>query len=304
MNSRNRKLPPLVALRAFEAGARLGSFTLAAKELHVTQTAISHQIRALENFYEQPLFVRRGREIELTSAGKKLSRASTQWLDQIHDLSHQLIHQRQRQKPLRITTAPVLGSRWLAPRLATLWAQHNIELNLIPSGELLDFRRDDIDFGLRTGLGDWPDVVAEYLMPLNEIPVCAPSLLGNKPPLKTPEDLAYFLLIHEFNYRGWQTWFRDQHAEQVPFERGTLCQDPRLTIELAVGGQGVALINGVMIRDELKSGALIAPLGKNSQKNTAYYLTYLEHTLDNPQAKIFRDFICQQAKADREKDGF
>jgi len=176
--SRDRQLPPLKALLAFDAGARHGSFTKAAEELHVTQTAISHQVRLLEGHFEQKLFDRTSRDLALTDSGIRLRAVTTELFDRLDQISRELKPGATSvQDPLRITLPPSLGSFWLAPKLGQFWAEHSIDLHLMPAREILDFQLHKVDLGIRCGSGSWPGMEAEFLMPMNIVPVCSPVKL-------------------------------------------------------------------------------------------------------------------------------
>lgn len=291
---RNRKLPPLGALRAFEAGARLESFTLAAAELHVTQTAISHQVKLLENFYNKKLFDRQKRQLSLTEAGEILADVLTDLLDQLEQTSTELLCDKP--SPLRITTPPAFGSYWLAPRLGEFWTKNPVALNLIPSAERLDFRAHDIDIGIRVGQGSWPGLVSEYLMPFNSVPVCSPKLFDNTTKLENFSDLQNFPLIHELSYQPWREWLAAHDAEHVQCERGIICQDPAMGYELALRAQGIALLSVELVAEPLANGELVAPFGDRECSETAFYLIYREQSLQNRGIQAFREYILQKAE--------
>src|SRR5690554_3410277 len=182
----SRRLPSLNALRAFEAGARHLSFTRAADELHVTQTAISHQVRQLEAELGFPLFRRSTRRLELTPEGQRLAPAVTQALERIAE-AVEALRARRRDNLLRVSMAPAFGTKWLVGRLSRFWLAHpDVELQLNHSPLLTDFTRDDVDLAIRYGRGPWPGVVSELLIRLEKVPVCSPALLEGPHPLRHP----------------------------------------------------------------------------------------------------------------------
>lgn len=290
---RQRSLPPLGALRAFEAAARLENFTQAAKELHVTQTAISHQVRSLESFYSQKLFDRQNREVVLNEAGRSLAVLLTNIFDQLEQESQALLAVEA--APLRITMPPAFGSYWLAPRLTRFWAQHTVELNLIPSVERLDFSKHNIDLGIRVGCAPWPGLQAERLMSYSAVPVCSPAYLEQAPPLRTANDLQKHKLVHETSYQPWVDWFAMHDCKDTGAKHGIVCQDPALLYELVLQGQGVALLSAEIMAEQLDNGQLVAPLGKQVDEGPGFYLIYREREGINENARLFREFILAEA---------
>ena len=294
---RLRQLPPLKALLAFDAGARLGSFTKAAKELHVTQTAISHQIRLLEDYYEQKLFDRTSRDLVLTDSGVRLRSVTTELFDRLDQISKELKpRDESEQGPLRITLPPSLGSFWLAPRLGQFWAEHSIDLHLIPAREILDFQLHKIDLGIRCGTGEWPGMEAEFLMPMDIVPVCSPDLLKQRPGLDETKDLSNYTLLHEINYDQWGEWLAARGLDNVDSSKGIVCQDSNMLYNLALNGQGIALVTLQVISEELASGRLICLFSELDQSTSGYYLVHRKDVRLSPRAQIYRQFVLQQAK--------
>lgn len=291
---RQRKLPPLGALRAFEAAARLGGFTKAAAELHVTQTAISHQVRSLEEFYGQKLFDRQKREVVLNTAGSALAVVLTDVFDQLEQASHALLSVAA--MPLRITVPPAFGSYWLAPRLSRFWAQHTVELNLIPSADRLDFRAGNIDIGIRCGRAPWAGLVSERLMTYSAVPVCSPDYLAQSPPLSVAADLDNHQLIHEMGYQPWAEWFASHEHSPKNAKQGMLSQGSALVYDLVLKGQGVALLSVELVKEHLDSGALLAPLGTEANRELGFYLVYREGALNDLNTSLFRSFLLQEIR--------
>lgn len=294
---RSRQLPPLKALLAFDAGARLGSFTKAAKELHVTQTAISHQIRQLEDYYEQKLFDRTSRDLVLTDSGVRLRSVTTEMFDRLDQISNELKPGiNSIQGPLRITLPPSLGSFWLVPRLGKFWAEHNIDLHLIPARELLDFQLHKIDLGIRCGTGEWPGMEAELLMPMDIVPLCSPELLEQRPGLENPEDLSNYTLLHDVNYDQWGEWLAARGLDNVDCCKGIVCHDSNMLYNLALNGQGIALVSLQIMTEELASGRLVRLFSDLDESNAGYYLVHRKDVRLSPRAQIYREFVLQQAK--------
>jgi len=277
---RLRQLPPLKALLAFDAGARLGSFTKAAKELHVTQTAISHQIRLLEDYYEQKLFDRTSRDLVLTESGIRLRGVTTEMFDRLDQISKEL-------KP----GAGVLEGP------GKFWAEHSIDLHLIPARELLDFQLHKIDLGIRCGKGEWPGMEAEFLMPMDIVPVCSPDLLKQRPGLETAEDLINYTLLHEINYDQWGEWLAARGLHSIDSSKGVICHDSNMLYNLALNGQGIALVTLQVMSEELSNGRLVRLFPELDESTSGYYLVHREGVRLSARAKIYRDFVIQQVQS-------
>jgi len=194
---RPRKLPPLNALRAFEAAARALSFKRAAEELHVTQAAVSHQVRALEAQLGLELFVRKHRALELTPAGARYLPALSEAFDRLDDATLAL-RARPRTSRLVLSVVPSFAANWLVPRLGGFRARHSgIDLVVLSSSELVDFTRDAVDVGIRFGPGAWPRVRADLLFGEEYLAVVSPKLARGKRALRKPDDLRRHTLLHD-----------------------------------------------------------------------------------------------------------
>ncbi len=211
----SRQLPPLNALRVFEASARHLSFTRAARELHVTQTAVSHQIKSLELYFGAQLFKRLPRKLLLTEQGESLLSVAGDCLDQIAEVSES-IRNPQSSRKLTVSLSPAFATQWLVPRLGRFWRQHpDIELKLHHSVQLADFT-DDVDMAVRVAHeAGWPGVEAEHLMTLDLIPVCSPVLIDGRTPPTTPAQLADYTLLHEDDYEGWVQWLLNAGVDKL-----------------------------------------------------------------------------------------
>lgn len=292
--SRNRSLPPLGPLRGFEAAARLGSFTHAAAELHLTQTAISHQIRALETQLGRPLFDRTGRHPTLTDQGDALQRLCTDYFDDLDTLCREIQGDNNAPSPLRVSLAPAFASRWLSPRLQRFW-NNNVALDLIPSSAVVDFQREQIDLGIRCGDGRWPGLNAELLIPVRETPLCSPSLISGDLPLNKPDDLRHHTLLHERDHDSWAQWLSVHGVSGIDTHAGIICHDSIMLYDLIVAGQGVGLGSYSIIEKERDNGSLVAPFGSSIDPDYGYYLVYRDGALNDPRAAAFRDFLLRES---------
>ena len=243
----NKPIPPLNALRAFEAGARHLHFARAADELAVTPTAISHQVRHLEGWFGTPLFSRQKRQLALTDAGATLYPVVSQALNQISEVSARIRHSAER-STLNVSATPTFGSRWLASRLGRFWETYpEIDLRIHHSVTLVDFRHDDVDLAIRWGQGPWPEVVAEKLMDAATVPMCSPSIMKGRHPLREPGDLRYHVLLHETNYQEWSEWMIAAGQEESDGQRGTVLNDPNSVARADIDGHGIFLGTPAML---------------------------------------------------------
>lgn len=250
------KLPPLPALRTFEAAARLLSYTRAAEELHVTHSAVSHQIRALEEQIGVTLFVRKGRAVALTAAGEELLAAANAALRGIADALAAL---RRKIDPRRLSVSvmPSFAGRWLAPRLAGfLEANPGCELNVLSSEQRADFERDAVDLAIRWGFGNYPDVDYELLMDDVMFPVVRPDLARGVP--RRPADLAGMPLLRSVG-EDWTPWFRAAGLDWPEPASGLSLSDSGMVVQAAIDGHGVALARRSLAMGALRDGRLVRP---------------------------------------------
>ena len=290
-----RRLPPLNAVRAFEAAARHLSFTKAAKELHVTQAAISHQVKALEAYLGLKLFRRLNRALVLTEEGQTYLPPVKRIFDHLYDATRRLTENEARGK-LTVSVIPSLAARWLVPRLGRFReAQPDIDVRVAPSGHLVDFAREDVDLGIRYGRGRYPGLRVERLMTEDILPVCSPALLEGSRPLKRPSDLRHHTLLHDEGHAEWRTWLLAAGVDDVDATRGTVFTDSGMLIQAAAAGQGVALARGALAADDLASGRLVRPFDFNLPAEFAYYIVCPEATADQPKVVAFREWLLQES---------
>jgi LysR family glycine cleavage system transcriptional activator len=293
-----RRLPPLNALRAFEAAARHLSFTRAAGELHVTQAAVSHQVKALEEHLGRKLFRRLNRALLLTDDGQaylpSISRAFTLLNDATNDLLT-----KQAPGPLTVSALPSFAARWLVPRLGRFrQIRPDIDLRIDPSAELSDFAGGDVDVGIRYGRGKYPGMRADWLMTEDIFPVCSPALLEGPHPLRDPRDLQHQVLLHDDGHGDWRTWLLAAGVDRVDPARGPIFTDSSMLIQAAMAAQGVALARGVLAADELAAGRLVRPFTLSLSTEYAYYLVCPVNTAEQPKIAAFRDWLLDEARSE------
>ena len=291
----SRRLPPLNALRAFEAAARHRSFTKAAAELNVTQAAISHQVKALENRFGVPLFRRGHQALDLTDAAQHLLPPLTDAFDRIAAATDRLLR-RDGGAVLTITTMPSFAAKWLVLRLSRFRDRHpEVEVRLVTTTALADFGREDVDVAIRFGLGRWSGLRAERLMTERIMPVCSPALLEGEHPLVAPDDLRHHVLLHDDYEVDWAAWLRVAGAVGVDPYRGPRFTDSALILQAAMGGQGVALARYSLAADDLAAGRLVRPFPTVIHDRFAYYLVAPPAYFSRPAVAAFRDWIMEEA---------
>ncbi len=290
-----RRLPPLNALRAFEAAGRHLSFTRAAAELHVTHAAISHQVRALEQRLGVPLFHRMTRAVKLTDAGRTLLPAMTEALDGMAEAVRRL-GANDREGSLTVSLTPAFAARWLVPRLGRFQTAHpEIDVRLAPSYQLVDFARDEVDLAVRYGHGRWPGVKAERLLALDFTPVCSPAFLQGPVPLRTPADLKHHTLLHEDLGEGWRRWLVAAGVAGIDPTRGPKFGDENLMLQAAIQGQGVAVSESALVAADIAAGRLVRPFDIAIPSAAGYYVVHPPAALERRKVKVFRDWLFAEA---------
>lgn len=253
-----RKLPPLNALRAFEAAARHLSFKTAAEELSVSQSAVSHQVKALENHLGTTLFQRKIRKVELTRKGKLLYPILRNALDSIWD-GTQLILEESGVSVLNLHVYSTFTIRWLLPRLPRFQESHpNVQVRLHTSQADVNFSRDDIDAAIMVGQPTDSELHYDYLFDCELFPVCSPSFLEKYGPINTPEDLADHPILQVYPSSGdWLVWLEGNEVHGVSPNSGLQLESYDVALSSATQGIGVALAQQPYLSDEIEKGELI-----------------------------------------------
>jgi LysR family transcriptional regulator, glycine cleavage system transcriptional activator len=251
-----RRLPPLNALKAFEAAARHESFTRAAEELCVTQGAVSHQVKALEAELGLKLFNRERQRLVITEAGRAYLVVVRDAFDRIGDGTERLL-QRQRGGALTVSTSPNFAAKWLVHRLGRFAETHpEIDLRVSASMQHVDFAREDIDLAIRHGDGTDTGLQVTRLCTEELFPVCSPKLLNGRNRLRAPSDLSRFALLHVNDRQGWRQWLDFAGVGDVDAARGPILNQASMAIDAAVDGQGVALARTALAAWDLIGGRL------------------------------------------------
>ncbi len=294
------KQVPLNALRVFEAVARLGSFTKAGEELGMTQTAVSYQVKLLEENIGEPLFLRRPRQISLTDTGELL-------LPKVSDafvlLNEAMAEARgEIESTLLINTIATFASHWLARRLGTFQLRHPaIAVRLSTSEALIDFTRESVDVAIRSGDGNWRGLIADKLLEVDFTPMLSPKLAESIGGIHKPEDLMKLPIIGATD-PWWQIWFKAAGLTDLSLESRPRSQYGSQTFEAsaAMAGQGVAILTPAFYGDELAQGRLYQPFEMTRSDDRGYWLVYAENRRNVPKIKAFRSWILEEIARDRE----
>jgi LysR family transcriptional regulator, glycine cleavage system transcriptional activator len=289
-------LPSLNGLRAFEAAARHMSFTRAAEELNVTQTAVSHQIRRLEEQLGMTLFIRQNRALLLTREAQDYLPSIRSAFEDLRRATAKL-HRTDQEGRLTVSTTASLATKWLVSRVAAFQdANPGIEVRITTSTHLVDFQREEVDMAVRYGHGNWPGLRTHWLMAEHIFPVCSPELV-NTGPLRTPEDLAHHTLLHTTVSReDWQLWLTAAGLPaSIATRRGMTFDQGFMAIQAAMEGLGVALGRSHLVEADIAAGRLVAPFDMVLPQDAGYYVVTPEATADAPKIARFREWLVASA---------
>lgn len=288
-----RHLPPLTAIRVFEAAARQLNFTRAADELGMTQAAVSYQIKMLEERLGAPLFLRHHREVSLTELGEQLAPETSRAFDILRSAFEKAFAPTH--ETLTINTMHTFAAQWLAPRMGAFQLLHpGIALRLETTDRLVDFEREPVDIAIRSGHGDWPGLVSVRLFDVRFTPMMSPALADSVGGIRGPRDILKLPLIAPQDI-WWQSFFE---RNQLPMEQLTACTFPSVLIqsldaEAAMAGHGVALLIPELFEREIADGRLLQPL-EHVSDGKAYWLVYPESRRNVPRIRRFREWMENQ----------
>jgi len=292
------RLPSLNGLRAFEAAARHLSFTQAASELNVTQTAISHQIRRLEEELGIRLFVRENRALSLTPEAREYLPGIRAAFNDLRLATDRLLR-KDDDNVLTISTLASLAAKWLLPRLSAFQEAHpDIDVRITTSTGLIDFRGGDVDAAIRYGRGHWPGLRAEWLMADEMFPVCSPTLLTGKRPLRCPEDLRDHVLLHNTNNGDdWRLWLTAAGLpSDISKQPGITFDLILMTVQAAIDGMGVAMGRTTYVKDDIAKTRLVVPFKIALPADAGFYLVSPEGAPDSPKLRAFRQWLIASAQ--------
>jgi LysR family transcriptional regulator, glycine cleavage system transcriptional activator len=296
------RLPPMQALRAFEAAARLESLTKAADSLHLTHGAISHQIKSLETDLGVRLVERAGRGIRLTDAGERFAGRVRIAFAELAAGVHEMVT-RANPSRLRVSVAPSFAARWLLPRIGRFIAAHtDVDLDVRANMANVDFQHDDADVAIRYGHGDWPGLTVEHLLDDWFFPVASPRIAGGRLPAR-PADLSrYTLLRSDDEY--WKPWFEAAGLDWPEPARGPIFNDSAHMMQAAAEGQGIALARWCLLGNDVRNGVLVPLFDIAVPVPRKYYLVYPARTAGSPKLAAFRQWLLAQIAEAEAGDDF
>ncbi|MBP1881758.1 LysR substrate-binding domain-containing protein [Sinorhizobium mexicanum] len=290
-------LPPLHALRAFESVGRTGSAKDAALELCITQSAISHQLRQLEDALGIKLFERRGRSLSLTLAGREYFVAVAQALALVRDRTETLIENEQ-QDTVTVASLPSFAIHWLIPRLSEFFSKHsrvNVNLRYTLMGESAP--NDAADLRIRYGSGTWEGYMSQQILGGSLIVVCTPEYLKRHGQVRETTDLRRHQLIHDQNLSCWRQWFASQGLTDFPLSHELVLHDQHMAIAATLHGQGIGLCRSTLIADDLAKGRLVRLFEHSTDGENGYHVCWREEIRLSSAAKAFRRWLVAQSKA-------
>ncbi|MCP3700757.1 transcriptional regulator GcvA [Aliivibrio sp. S4TY2] len=296
----SRRLPPLNSLRVFEAAARHLSFTRAAEELFVTQAAVSHQIKALEEFLGLKLFRRRNRSLLLTEEGQSYFLDIKEIFSSLSEATDKVL-ERSAKGALTISLPPSFAIQWLVPRLSDFNNQEpDIDVRIkavdMDEGSLTE----DVDVAIYYGRGNWPGLRVELLYQEQLLPLCSPQVLLNEKPLATIDDLRFHTLLHDTSRKDWKLFVKQFELAGMNVNQGPIFSHSTMVLQAAAHGQGIALGNNVLAQPELDAGRLVAPFEEVLISKNAFYLVCSEKQADTGRIATFREWILSKARSEQE----
>jgi LysR family glycine cleavage system transcriptional activator len=292
-----RRLPPLNAIRAFEAAARSESITRAARELKVTQGAVSHQVKALEVTLGIKLFNREHQRLIITEAGREYLAVVRDALDRIA-VGTERLAQRQSSDVLTVTTSPDFAAKWLVYRLGRFAESYpEIDLRVSATAEHVDFAREDVDLAIRHGDGKWPGLDVVRLCSEQLFPVCSPKLVTGRNRITTASDLLKFPLLRLGDWKTWTRWFEAAGVSD-PVAHGPILNRASMLIDATIDGQGIALARTALAAWDLINGRLVKPIDVSLRMPNTYWIVCPKVTSSVPKIATFRTWLLAEAAQD------
>jgi LysR family transcriptional regulator, glycine cleavage system transcriptional activator len=292
------RLPPLNALKAFEAAARHESFTRAAEELCVTQGAVSHQVKALETELAIRLFNRERQRLLITEAGRDYLVVIRDALDRIAAGTERL-QQRQSAGVLTVSTSPDFAAKWLVHRLGQFAEAHaGIDLRVSAAMHHVDFAREEVDLAVRHGNGNWPGLDAAKLSAEELFAVCSPKLLSGRKRLDKPADVLKFPLLHLDSRADWTNWLQGTGVDDAAAIHGTVLNRASMIIDAAINGQGIALARTTLAAWDVINGRLVRPFTESLRLAKTYWIVCPKATASLPKIVTFREWLLAEASSD------
>ena len=294
-----RRLPPLAAVRVFEAAARHENFTAAAAELAMTQAAVSYQIKQLEARLGIALFHRERRRVALTDPGRRIAERLSRAFDQIDEAF--ALARAESDDLLTVSTSQTFANTWFAWRLGGFQlANPQMGVRLLAEDRLIDFARDEVDVAVRSGVGPWPGLAAELLVPVDFTPMCSPAFLAARGGSLTPADLLDLPQISPQD-PWWAVWLAEAGVALPagPIRLGMRLDSQAHEGAAAMAGQGVAMLTPFFWRVDLAEGRLVRPFAQVSTRGYGYWLVYPDYRRAVPKIRRFRDWLVAEVARDR-----
>jgi len=291
LNHSNQQLPPLRSLQVFEVAARCQSFTAAAEELFITQSAVSRQVQELEQRLNLRLFVRSGPHLKVTATGKVLAERIGQAMESLRE-AVQMARPMHGNRYINLSMMPSLATKWFAPRLGQFIESHpDVDLRIAATQELVvDFDAEEIDAAIRYGTGKWTNLDSQLLAEETMTPVCSPAY-AKQLGINEPADLLNATLLPTATKENWDTWFYAAGIEQDIKPRGPYIGDAAAMLQAVIDEQGVALGRSVLMADDLRSGRIIAPFQLHLKSSYSYWFVTPKHREASPSLIAVRDWL-------------
>ncbi|MDB5982071.1 MAG: LysR family transcriptional regulator [Pseudomonas sp.] len=291
------RYPSMTALRALDAVARLGSVSVAARELNLTRSAISHQISKLEECVGYALTERIGRGIGLTYQGERYAREVHRLLLNLQEAGHQIDDQKVSGR-LCVSCAPGFATYWLCHHIGGFLRQYpQVQLHLISPKTPDDTQSPNVDLFIAYGIGDWPEQDVEQIVALRFFPVCSPRLINAQSHLKSPQDLVGYPFLHMTDYSDWRVWLTAAGASHVDTSAGILFSDAHCAQSACIAGQGIAIGDTLISGDALAKGLLIRPFDITIDLHRGYYLVADVQKVERPVVQAFSNWVKTQLQA-------
>lgn len=297
----NRRLPPLNALKAFEAAARYLSFTKAADELFVTQAAISHQIKSLEDFLSMKLFLRKNRTLLLTEEGQAYYLELRDIFRHLQEATEKLLAKGAK-GALTVAAPPSFASQWLIPRISRFSVANpdiDVKLKAVDSDD--DFLHADTDVAVYYGKGRWPGLHADPLHSEFLTPLCSPMLLTGSKPMEVLEDLKFHTLLHDSSREGWSSYLKRFGVKGINVNQGPMFSHSMMVLQAAALGQGIALGNTILAKPEIDAGRLVIPFAERIESKDSFYLVCEEKQTELGKIAAFRHWMLSEVDIDNQE---
>lgn len=299
-----RHLPPLAAVRAFEAAARHGHFTRAAEELGMTQAAVSYQVRLLEERIGHKLFFRTGGGVKLTDVGARIAPLLSGAFDTMEEAFRAV--RQETESVLTISCTVSFASNWLAPRLGAFQVTRpSLAVRLQSQNHLVDFAREDVDVAVRVGLGEWPGLASHFIMRDALRAYASPAFLAAHPPIRSVDDVLRLPRISAGDewWSIWRSRFDAAHIDDRPVP-GLRLDSQVMEVQAVMAGHGIGLLNPLFWAQDIAAGRLVPAFGETVFDPRSYWLVHPAHTGTRPKVKAFREWLLAEAAREAASDPF